>query len=189
MPAFAVPFVTCLLLVRHSLRACSCNLLLLRHSEHACSGCAVLIIPAFAASSATLPSTPWQFLKAMALGTLVAAFALPMAAMSALNMLLGDRWVAALRRSKLVGVLLAHQLVSGCAGGCPVILVAFSMGARAVFHCLLELHRLGKRGIVQHVVLMGTPVQVNEEKWAAARSVVSGRFVNAYSDKARQCQP
>jgi len=130
-----------------------------------------------------------QFLKAMALGTLVAAFALPMAAMSALNMLLGDRWVAALRRSKLVGVLLAHQLVSGCAGGCPVILVAFSMGARAVFHCLLELHRLGKRGIVQHVVLMGTPVQVNEEKWAAARSVVSGRFVNAYSDKARQCQP
>ncbi|KAG1664900.1 hypothetical protein FOA52_006246 [Chlamydomonas sp. UWO 241] len=135
-----------------------------------------------------------QLLKAAALGSLLTAFALPMAAMGALNMVLGDKWGAALRRAKVVGVLLAHQLAGRCAGGRPVTLVAFSMGARVVFHCLLELQRLGRRGIVENAVLMGTPVQVNENTWAAARSVVnentwaaarsvvSGRLVNVYSD-------
>jgi hypothetical protein len=36
------------------------------------------------------------------------------------------------------------------------------MGARLVFHCLLELHRAGAagRGIVENVVLLGTPVSI-----------------------------
>lgn len=36
-------------------------------------------------------------------------------------------------------------------------------------------------GIVESVVLMGAPVSVRSERWAMARRVVSGRFVNAYS--------
>lgn len=36
-------------------------------------------------------------------------------------------------------------------------------------------------GIVEHVVVMGAPVSTRLERWAMARSVVAGRFVNAYS--------
>ena len=36
-------------------------------------------------------------------------------------------------------------------------------------------------GIVEHVVVMGAPVSTRLERWAMARSVVAGRFVNTYS--------
>lgn len=45
-----------------------------------------------------------------------------------------------------------------------VRLVAHGMGARLVFHCLLELCRQGARGVVQHAVLMGCPVRRSVER-------------------------
>ena len=46
-----------------------------------------------------------------------------------------------------------------CIHPLQVRLVAHGMGARLVFHCLLELCRQGARGVVQHAVLMGCPVR------------------------------
>lgn len=46
-------------------------------------------------------------------------------------------------RAARAGELLAHVLMSGAHGGRPVRLVGFSMGARLIFHCLLELARCG----------------------------------------------
>lgn len=43
-----------------------------------------------------------------------------------------------------------------------------------------ELERCGARGVVREVVLLGGPISIIPKKWCAARSVVSGRFVNAY---------
>mmetsp|Transcript_13483 Transcript_13483/g.38293 ORF Transcript_13483/g.38293 Transcript_13483/m.38293 type:complete len:135 (-) Transcript_13483:97-501(-) len=68
-------------------------------------------------------------------------------------------------------------------GDRPVKLFGFSMGARLIFHCLLELYRNEYLGIVEEVVLLGTPVSIRENRWAMARSVVSGRFVNGYSNR------
>lgn len=48
--------------------------------------------------------------------------------------------------------------VQGCHGGRPVTLIGCSMGARLVFHCLLELSRLGLRGCVENVILLGAPL-------------------------------
>lgn len=48
--------------------------------------------------------------------------------------------------------------MQGCHGGRPVTLIGCSMGARLVFHCLLELARLGLRGCVENVILLGAPV-------------------------------
>lgn len=49
------------------------------------------------------------------------------------------------------------------------------MGARLVFHCLLELCRQGARGVVQHAVLMGCPVS----RGRVAEGVQAGGFGGA----------
>ena len=38
-------------------------------------------------------------------------------------------------------------------------------------------------GIVEHACLLGMPVALKPERWAMARSVVSGRFINGFSRK------
>lgn len=43
-------------------------------------------------------------------------------------------------------------------------LIGCSMGARLVFHCLLELAKLGLRGCVENVILLGAPLSC---RWAS----------------------
>ncbi|GLI68120.1 hypothetical protein VaNZ11_012459 [Volvox africanus] len=112
---------------------------------------------------------------------LVTAMMLPMAVMSAINFTLGSCWRLALRRAQLGGRCLAHMLMQGGHGDRPVTLIGFSIGARLIFHCLLELSRCGARGLVESAVLLGTPVSANEARWKQARAAVSGRLVNAFS--------
>ena len=91
----------------------------------------------------------------------------------------------ALDRAVKAGRLLAHVLLaraSAPSAARPVTLVGYGMGARVVFHCLLELVRAGAAsGVVEHAVLLGAPVTVRPERWAMARAAVAGRFVNGYS--------
>jgi len=112
---------------------------------------------------------------------LVAALTLPMALTTTINVTIGSRWRVALRRSKLAGRRLAHVLAAGGAAGRPVTLVGAAMGARLCFHCLLELERLGCRGVVEHCVLLGTPVSARVERWAQARRAVAGRLISGFS--------
>jgi len=87
-----------------------------------------------------------------------------------------------MNRAVQAGQLLAHVLASGAHGGRPVTLVGYSMGARLVFHCLLELAALRARGVVEAAALLGAPVRADRPgEWAAARAVVAGRLVNGYS--------
>jgi hypothetical protein len=55
----------------------------------------------------------------------------------------------------------------GCHGGRPMTLIGCSMGARLIFHCLLELGRLGLKGCVENVILLGAPLSC---RCARARS-------------------
>ena len=57
----------------------------------------------------------------------------------------------------------------------PVTLVGYSMGARLIYHCLLELARFNGRGIVESAILLGTTVTIIPERFQMARSVVAGR--------------
>lgn len=113
---------------------------------------------------------------------LVAAVALPMTLMSAAN-LIDTWWAVCLDRAEKAGKLLAHVLMSGAHGDRPVTLIGYSMGARLVYHCLLELCRFNCKGIVEHAVMLGCTVTIVKERFVMARSVVSGRFVNAYSSQ------
>ena len=65
---------------------------------------------------------------------------------TATGLLIENAWSVAVERSIKAGKLLAAVLMGGGHGDRPVTLVAHSMGARLVFHCLLELCRCGCRG-------------------------------------------
>lgn len=94
-----------------------------------------------------------------------------------------NAWSVALQRSETGGLVLANVLMARAHGDRPVKLYGFSMGARLIFHCLLELYRNGCHGIVEEVVLLGAPVSIRENRWAMARSVIAGRFINGYSKR------
>ncbi len=60
---------------------------------------------------------------------------------TASGLLIENAWSVAVERSMKAGKLLARVLMGGGHGSRPVTLLAHSMGARLVFHCLLELCR------------------------------------------------
>lgn len=85
-------------------------------------------------------------------------------------------------RATQAGKLLAEALKDEKAvGSRPVSLIGFSMGARVIYACLLQLHRLNALHRVASVVLIGAPVSCDRTSWQRAREVVSGRLVNVYS--------
>lgn len=63
----------------------------------------------------------------------------------------------------------------------PITLIGFSLGARVIFYALLELAKHKAYGIVQDVFLLGATLTMPSRTWCEARSVVSGRFVNAFA--------
>ena len=84
-------------------------------------------------------------------------------------------------RANAAGLILADSLVDRNLGARPITLVGFSLGARVIFAALRELASRGAFGIIQNVFLFGSPVVANKDEYLRARSVVSGRFVNAYA--------
>lgn len=100
---------------------------------------------------------------------------------AAAGMFIENAWTTAGERSDKAGKLLAHLLIEGGTGGRPAILIAHSMGSRAVMSCLVELSTMNARGLVQDVILMGTPLTPENEIWLQARRIVAGRFINCYS--------
>lgn len=60
-------------------------------------------------------------------------------------------------------------------------MIGFSLGARVIFFCLLELaQKENSEGIVQDAYLFGAPVSGSLEYWRKFSKVVSGRIVNGY---------
>ena len=121
------------------------------------------------------------FIKKHLYTGLLSAVAIPVLITTLVDVTVGNNWVLAMDRSLKAGELLAQYLLQGLHGNRPVTLIGYSLGARCIFRCLLTLYQAGKRGIVENVVLLGAPVSLTDYKWARARSVVAGRFVNGYS--------
>ncbi|KNE67013.1 hypothetical protein AMAG_11478 [Allomyces macrogynus ATCC 38327] len=120
-----------------------------------------------------------QALMVTMLHSLLAALAWPLALLK-IGYLIDNPWQNALARSKKAGQLLADLLMQQVQEGRPVTLVGYSLGARALLYCLLELAANHGHGLVQDVYLFGCPATPSREQWALARSVVAGKFVNGY---------
>ena len=98
-----------------------------------------------------------------------------------LGYLIDNPWSNALDRAKAAGGVLADVLIQRHLGVRPITLIGFSLGSRVIFYALLELAKKKAYGIVQDVFIMGTTVTAPTRAWTEARSVASGRFVNAYA--------
>ncbi len=144
-----------------------------------------------------------EILKQTALSTLITAIAWPYGLVKAANMIDGT-WTLAIERADLAGIELARRLLESKAGHRPVVLVGFSMGARAVYSCLKELARhqllweerrktlkkdrnfMEERepaSIIEDAIMLGLPNHLSVHSWMSCRSVVAGRLVNCYSGK------
>ncbi|XP_058009151.1 uncharacterized protein LOC110639583 isoform X2 [Hevea brasiliensis] len=111
------------------------------------------------------------------LSTLLAALAWPATLLAATDFI-DSKWTIAVDRSDKAGKLLAEVLMKGLQGNRPVTLVGYSLGARVIFKCLETLAATEHH---EKVILLGAPISIKGEKWEAARKMVAGRFVNAYS--------
>jgi hypothetical protein len=77
---------------------------------------------------------------------------------------------------------LADVLINKAQGERPVTLIGYSLGSRLIFSCLQTLAKRNAYGLVESVILMGSPTPSNAEHWRLMRSVVSGRLVNVFSE-------
>lgn len=94
---------------------------------------------------------------------------------------LDNPFSVALARADKAGKVLAHALIDGVQGKRPVTLFGYSVGARVIYACLVELAEQHAFGLVESVVLLGAPAPSNSKQWRQTRAVVSARVVNAYS--------
>lgn len=84
-------------------------------------------------------------------------------------------------RADKAGEVLADALINKVQGERPVTLIGYSLGARLIFSCLQTLAKRRAFGLIENVVLLGSPAPSDPADWRGLRSVVSGRVVNVFS--------
>lgn len=134
--------------------------------------------------SSVLKSYAWQYAKwELARRTLFSAVAAGLWPLGLLKMakIVDNPFSVARARADKAGKVLADALIERCQGERPVTLIGYSVGARVIYSCLLELADRKAFGLIENVVLMGAPTPSDSEPWTKLRSVVSGRLINFYS--------
>ncbi|KAF9786700.1 hypothetical protein BJ322DRAFT_1051458 [Thelephora terrestris] len=131
-------------------------------------------------TSEVLTQVGQTVLQTTVMATLMTALQWPII-LTKLGYLIDNPWSNALDRARAAGGILADVLIQRHLGVRPITLIGFSLGSRVIFYALLELARKKAFGIVQDVIIMGSTVTAPIRTWIEARSVVAGRFVNAYA--------
>lgn len=119
-------------------------------------------------------------LQATVMTALMSALQWPII-LTKLGYLIDNPWNNALDRARAAGSVLADVLMQRHLGVRPITLIGFSLGARVIFYALLELAKHKAFGIVQDVFLLGATLTASSRTWCETRSVVSGRYVNAFA--------
>ncbi|KAH7138062.1 hypothetical protein B0J11DRAFT_3564 [Dendryphion nanum] len=94
---------------------------------------------------------------------------------------LDNPFLIAIARADKAGKVMARALMDKVQGERPVTLMGYSIGARVIYSCLVELAEQNAFGLVESAIFMGAPVPSDSRSWRQIRSVVSARVVNVYS--------
>lgn len=87
-----------------------------------------------------------------------------------------------LNRSRKAGHLLADALINKVQGERPVTLIGYSLGAAAIHACLQSLAERRAFGLIDTVVIIGSPAPAASAHWRTLRTAVSGKIFNVYSE-------
>ncbi|KAL2160252.1 hypothetical protein VTH06DRAFT_1425 [Thermothelomyces fergusii] len=99
-----------------------------------------------------------------------------------MSKIIDNNWNNGMVRADKLGAALADVIMSKAQGERGVSLIGYSLGARAIYACLMCLAEKRAFGLVENAVLIGTPAPSETLAWCAMKSVVSGRLVNVYSE-------
>lgn len=121
-----------------------------------------------------------EILKRTVLATLMAAL-WPLKIIGAASQI-DNPFNLAYNRSRKAGQVLADALINKVQGERPVTLIGYSLGATAIHACLQSLAKRHAFGLVDTVVIIGSPAPSSPAHWRTLRSVVSGKIFNVYSE-------
>jgi hypothetical protein len=138
------------------------------------------------AISALVTSAAWsvagrEILSRTFFAAIMSAVMLPVGLMKVARVVDNPFSVAKSRADK-AGEILADALINKAQGERPVTLIGYSLGSRVIYSCMQSLCRRSAYGLVESVILMGSPTPSDGEAWRRIRSVVSGRVVNVFSE-------
>ncbi|KAF7960029.1 hypothetical protein EAE96_001629 [Botrytis aclada] len=85
------------------------------------------------------------------------------------------------RRAEKAGEVLADALINRAQGERPVMLVGYSLGSRVIYSCLRSLAERHVFGLIDSVVLIGSPIPSSTLSLLPLRTVVSGPLLNIYN--------
>lgn len=138
------------------------------------------------AISTLVTSAAWsvagrEILARTVFAAIMSAVMLPLGLLKVASIVDNPFSVAKARADK-AGEVLADALINKVQGERPVTLIGYSLGSRLIFSCLQSLARRRAYGLVESVILMGSPSPSMADHWRRMRSVVSGRLVNVFSE-------
>ena len=87
-------------------------------------------------------------------------------------------FAVARNRSEKAGEVLADALINKAQGERPVTLIGYSLGSRVIYSCLRSLAERKAFGLIENVVLIGSPIPSTSENWRVMRSVRCRRSAN-----------
>ncbi|KAK7980088.1 hypothetical protein PG989_012545 [Apiospora arundinis] len=99
-----------------------------------------------------------------------------------ISKVIDNPWTVGMVRAEKMGGILADAIINKIQGERAITLVGYSLGARIIYNCLMQLSEKRAFGVVENVVLLGAPCPTEVRVWAAMKSVVAGRLVNVYSN-------
>ncbi|SPO05774.1 related to DUF726 domain protein [Cephalotrichum gorgonifer] len=91
-------------------------------------------------------------------------------------------WSVGMVRADKAGLILADTIQRKVHGSRPVTLIGYSLASRVIYTCLMALAERRQFGLIDSVVMIGTPAPSEARVWLTLRSVVAGRLVNVYSE-------
>ncbi|KAL8992804.1 MAG: hypothetical protein Q9169_006829 [Polycauliona sp. 2 TL-2023] len=88
-------------------------------------------------------------------------------------------------RADKAGEVLADALIHRAQGQRSVTLVGYSLGARAIYACLMSLAKRKAFDLVESAILIGAPTPSDAASWRMLKTACSGRLINVYSTNDR----
>ncbi|KAH8903947.1 DUF726-domain-containing protein [Coniochaeta sp. PMI_546] len=99
-----------------------------------------------------------------------------------ISKIIDNPWSVGMVRADKAGLILADAIMNKVQGERGITLIGYSLGARTIYTCLMCLAEKRAFGLIENVVMMGTPAPSDPRVWCTLKSVVAGRLVNVYSE-------